>query len=61
MLLTDQQLRQTAAALVASIITVGKQGDGNGSFCGICCMSLDDEFSDAVDELEDNVSRGHDN
>jgi serine/threonine protein kinase/TolA-binding protein len=61
MLLTDQQLRQTAAALVASIIAVGKQGDGNGSFCGICCMSLDDDFSDAVDELEDNVSRGHDN
>ncbi len=51
MLLTDQQLRQTAAALVASIIAVGKQGDGNGSFCGICCMSLDDDFSDAVDEL----------
>jgi hypothetical protein len=24
-------------------------------------MSLDNDFSDAVDELEDNVSRGHDN
>ena len=65
MLLTDQQLRQTAAALVASVIAAGKQGDGNGPFCGICCVSLDDDFSDdfsdAVDELEDNGSRQHDN
>ncbi|KAK3171443.1 hypothetical protein OEA41_003527 [Lepraria neglecta] len=61
MLLIDQQLRQTAAALVASILAAGKQGDGNGPFCGICCVSLDDDFSDAVDELEDNGSRGHDN
>ncbi|KAL2050827.1 hypothetical protein ABVK25_008888 [Lepraria finkii] len=62
MLLIDQQLRQTAAALVASIIAAGKQGDGNGPFCGICCVSLDDDdFSDAVDELEDNGSRGYDN
>ncbi|MCJ1279363.1 hypothetical protein MMC21_007187 [Puttea exsequens] len=60
MLLTDQQLRQTAAALVASIITAGKQGDGNGLFCGICCVSLDDDFSDAIDELEDTDSRRHD-
>ena len=57
MLLTEQQLRPTAAALVASIITTGKQGDGNGPFCGICCVSLDDDFSDAVDELEDDGSR----
>ena len=52
MLQIEQQLRQTAAALVASIIAAGKQEDGNGSFCGICCVSLDDDFSDAVDELE---------
>ena len=52
MLLTEQQLRQTAAALVASIIAAGKQEDGNGPFCGMCCVSLDDDFSDAVDELE---------
>lgn len=57
MLLTEQQLRQTAAALVASIIAAGKQGDGNGPFCGMCCVSLDDDFSDAVDELEDIGSR----
>lgn len=59
MLITEQQLRPTAAALVASIIAAGKQRDGNGPFCGICCVSLDDGSSDAVDELEDNGSRRH--
>lgn len=54
MLLTEQQLRPTAAALVATIVAAEKQGDGMGPFCGICCVSLDDDFSDAVDELEDN-------
>ncbi|KAL9030551.1 MAG: hypothetical protein Q9196_001339 [Gyalolechia fulgens] len=53
MLLTEQQLRQTAATLVASIVAAGERGDGNGPFCGICCVSLDDDFSDAADELED--------
>ena len=56
MLLTEQQLRPTAAALVASIIAAGKQGDGNRPFCGICCVSLDDDFSDAVDEFDDDDS-----
>ena len=56
MLLTEQQLRPTAAALVASIIAAGKQGDGNRAFCGICCVSLDDDFSDAVDEFDDDDS-----
>lgn len=60
MLLIVQQLRQTAVALVASIIAVGKKGEGKGSFCGICCVSLDDDFSDAVDEFEDDTSRQHD-
>ncbi|KAL8634716.1 MAG: hypothetical protein Q9228_007706, partial [Teloschistes exilis] len=59
MLLVEQQLRPTAAALVASIIAAGEGGDGNQSFCGICCTSLDDDFSDAVDELEVNSSGGH--
>ncbi|KAL8938604.1 MAG: hypothetical protein Q9211_003129 [Gyalolechia sp. 1 TL-2023] len=53
MLLTEQQLRQTAATLVASIVAAGERGDGNGPFCGICCVALDDDFSDAADELED--------
>ncbi|KAI4162475.1 MAG: hypothetical protein LQ342_003890, partial [Letrouitia transgressa] len=52
MLLTEQQLRQTAVALATSIIAAGKQGDENGPFCGMCCVSLDDDFSDTIDELE---------
>ncbi|KAI4209608.1 MAG: hypothetical protein LQ351_007457 [Letrouitia transgressa] len=53
MLSTEQQLRPTAVALVASIIAAGRQGDGNGPFCGICCLLLDDDFSDIADELEE--------
>ena len=59
MLSVEQQLRQTAAALVASIIAAGEAGDGNRPFCGICCTSLDDDFSDAFDELKANSSGGH--
>ncbi len=55
MLRTEPVLRPTAASLVASIIAASKEGEGNAAFCGICCFSLDDDFSDAVDELEDNV------
>ncbi|KAL8856217.1 MAG: hypothetical protein Q9178_007182 [Gyalolechia marmorata] len=55
MLLTEQRLRQTSATLVASIVAAGERGDGNGPFCGICCVSLDEDFSDATDELEDNI------
>ncbi|KAL8909888.1 MAG: hypothetical protein Q9171_004801 [Xanthocarpia ochracea] len=55
MLLTKQRLRQTSVTLVASIVAAGERGDGNGPFCGICCVSLDDDFSDATDELEDNI------
>ncbi|KAL9634617.1 MAG: hypothetical protein Q9164_003986 [Protoblastenia rupestris] len=49
MLQTEQQLRPTAATLTASIIAAGTSADGNGTFCGICCTSLDDDFSDASD------------
>ncbi len=61
MLLTEQQLRQIATALVVSIIAAGERGDGNGPCYGICCMSLDDNFSNAVDDLEDDSLRRHDN
>jgi hypothetical protein len=54
MLLTQQQLRPTAASLVASTTSTNKEGKGNGVFCGICCVSCDDDFSDEIDELEDN-------
>ena len=49
MLQTEHQLRPTAATLTASIIAAGTSADGNGTFCGICCTSLDDDFSDASD------------
>jgi len=54
MLSIQQLLRPTAASLVATITSTGKEGEGNRTFCGICCVSYDDDFSDEVDELEDN-------
>jgi tetratricopeptide (TPR) repeat protein len=54
MLLTEQQLRPTAASLVASITASDKDRRESTVFCGICCLSPDDQFSDAVDELEDD-------
>jgi hypothetical protein len=40
MLMIQQILRPTAAALIASITAVRESG--NRGFCGICCMSPDD-------------------
>jgi len=57
MLVIQQQLRPTAASLVASIITASKEGEGNVAFCGLCCVLPDDDFSDAVDELEGDSVR----
>jgi tetratricopeptide (TPR) repeat protein len=54
MLLTEQHLRPTAASLVASITSTIKEGEGNGAFCGICCVLCDDDFSDETDDLEGN-------
>ena len=54
MLLTEQQLRPTAASLVASITASDKDRRESTVFCGICCLSPDDQFSDEVDELEDD-------
>ncbi len=50
MLSMEQRLRPTAASLVASIIAPGQAG-GLSRFCGICCVSedeesLDEDFSD---------------
>ena len=55
MLRLEQQLRPTAASLVASITATNKEGRGSTVFCGICCVSLDDDFSDSVDEYEDGL------
>jgi serine/threonine protein kinase len=57
MLLVEQQLRPTAASLVASITATEKDEGGSAVFCGICCVSADDDFSDVTEEWEDdNVS-----
>jgi hypothetical protein len=48
MLMTGQNLRPTAASLIGSIIAAREGGDGG--FCGICCVSLDDLLDD-FDEL----------
>ncbi|OCK97560.1 kinase-like protein [Cenococcum geophilum 1.58] len=53
MLLIERQLRPTAASLIASITLASKDSEESASFCGICCLSPDDDFSDAIDELED--------
>jgi hypothetical protein len=53
--LAYNQLRPTAASLVASIASTSKEGEGNRAFCGICCVSCNDDFSNEIDELEDNV------
>ena len=57
MLLTEQQLRPTAASLVASITASDKDRHGSTLFCGICCLLPDDQFFDSVDELEDDGGR----
>ncbi|KAJ4300784.1 hypothetical protein N0V90_002872 [Kalmusia sp. IMI 367209] len=49
MLSAEQRLRPTATSLVTSITTLGKHGEGTG-FCGICCMSPEEDFSDWTDE-----------
>jgi serine/threonine protein kinase len=51
MIMLPQQLRPTAASLLASIASAGQKGDGNEAFCGICCVSPDDFLSE-FDELE---------
>ena len=45
MLLTEPKLRPTAASLILWA------SEGSAGFCGICCSSRDDEFSDTTDEL----------
>jgi hypothetical protein len=50
-MLTLPQLRPTAASLITSIISAGQSGERNGTFCGICCASSDNELSE-FDELE---------
>jgi tetratricopeptide (TPR) repeat protein len=50
MIMLLQQLRPTAASLMASITSAGQKGDTNEAFCGICCASPDDFLSD-FDEL----------
>jgi TolA-binding protein len=49
MLSAEPRLRPTASSLVASIIAA-HQEEGSLSFCGICCISSEEEFSDYADD-----------
>jgi TolA-binding protein len=49
MVMLKQQLRPTAASLIASIVT--QKGGGNDAFCGICCVVPDNVVSE-FDTLE---------
>ncbi|KAH7356081.1 kinase-like domain-containing protein [Pyrenochaeta sp. MPI-SDFR-AT-0127] len=49
MLSPKQQLRPTASSLVTSI-TASDQGGESMNFCGICCVSSEEDFSDWEDE-----------
>jgi serine/threonine protein kinase len=51
MVMIQQNLRPTAGALMASIASAGQNGGEDAVFCGICCASSDDVFSD-FGELE---------
>ena len=50
MLHPEQRSRPTAAQLVASITASNGENGKSTVFCGICCISFDDEFSDSIDE-----------
>jgi hypothetical protein len=49
MLSVEQQSRPTASSLVTSIIA-SDQDEGSMRFCGICCVSAEEDFSDCLDE-----------
>ena len=51
MVMLQQQLRPTAASLIASLTSADEKGSRNKAFCGICCASRDDVLS-GFDELE---------
>lgn len=51
MIMVQPQLRPTAASLIGSIISEGHDGAGNEVFCGICCTSHDEFWTD-FDELD---------
>ena len=48
MLSAEQHLRPTASSLVTSITTFGEDREGRG-FCGICCASTKEDFSNWTD------------
>ncbi|KAK4985878.1 hypothetical protein LTR50_005667 [Elasticomyces elasticus] len=50
MLQMEQGSRPTAAKLILSISNASREGEGSTGFCGLCCTSRDDDFSDADDD-----------
>lgn len=51
----EQSLRPTAATLVTLIIAPRRQVDGDGRYCGSCCVDVDDGFDETVEEFEDHL------
>jgi serine/threonine protein kinase len=52
MLEQEPRCRPTAAELVAAITSCNKRSGDRTTFCGRCCVSPDDDFSDSIDEFE---------
>jgi serine/threonine protein kinase len=46
MVRVQRQLRPTAASLIACITSASHNGEGDGAFCGICCILPDDALGD---------------
>jgi serine/threonine protein kinase/tetratricopeptide (TPR) repeat protein len=55
MLEREPQCRPKAAELVTMITASDKESGGSTIFCGICCISPDDGFSDSTHEFEINA------
>lgn len=51
--------RPTASTLAASIAVADKGGESAASFCGICCMSEDDDAFDDFDEFDEIGDETH--
>jgi serine/threonine protein kinase len=52
MLYQEPQCHLTVAELVAEITASDKESGDSTTFCGICCVLLDDGFSDSIDECK---------
>jgi hypothetical protein len=51
MLSMEKNCRPTASSLLASITALSEEEDGAG-FCGVCCFSSEEDFSDSMDDYD---------